>query len=99
MREPQMNFDTHKHIEFLMGRGLKKAQAEAIVEVINQSRGYDFSNLATKDQVSLVEVVLRGEMKEMKEELKGEIQSAKYETLKWIIPFLIGIILTIFFKH
>jgi predicted nucleic acid-binding Zn-ribbon protein len=82
--EPPMNFDTHKYIEFLIGKGLKKAQAESIVEVVSKSRDYDLSKLATKDQVKLVEATLRGEIKEVKGEittLREEIEGVKKEIM------------------
>jgi hypothetical protein len=106
MREPQMNFDTHESIKFLMGKGFKEAQAESIVNVVNKSREFDFSRLVTKDQLDVAVITLRGEIAELKAELKGdiatireEIKSSKYDILKWILPFLVGIILAIVFKH
>lgn len=115
--EPQMNFDTHKSIKFLMGKGIKETQAESIVEVVNQSRNHDFSKLATRDQLKVleerlsgkiqsVEAELRGEISASEERLRGEIISVKHDFLKWMIPILVstiltlmGIIVTIFFKH
>ena len=50
-----MNFDTHKAVKFLIKSGIKEIQAEAIVEVINQSRNNNPSNLVTEDRLKLVE--------------------------------------------
>ena len=115
--DPQMNFDTHKLIKFLVTKGIKTTQAESIVEVVNQSREYDFSKLATKDQLKLLEAKiesteakleakieavrgeLKGELKATEERLMGAIMSSKHDMLKWTIPLLVGVILTIFFKH
>jgi hypothetical protein len=119
--EPQMNFDTHKFIKLLISKGIKEPQAESIVEVVSQSRSYDFSKLATKDQLKRVEERLEGKMSTMEERLEGkintleekmegkfnaleekfhrEIISVKHDMIKWIVPLLIGILLTIFFKH
>jgi hypothetical protein len=113
MREPQMNFDTHESIKFLMGKGFKETQAESIVNVVSKSREFDFSRLATKDQLDMSVIALRGEISELRTELRGEmatireeIKSSKYDILKWLIPFLIsilvsmmGLIITMLFKQ
>jgi len=127
MSETTMNFDTHKSIKFLIKKGIKESQAESIVEVVSQSRDHDFSKLATKDQLKLVEKDLKGEIRSVREEirsveerlrgeiaavrgeigsvekgLRGEIAAAKVDILKWTIPLLVTILLSIvgmFFKH
>ena len=149
MREPILNFDTHKSVKFLIEKGIKESQAESIVEIVSRSRSYDFSKLATKDQLKILEKTLKGEIKAVgekiksieeklrtqnksieeklrtqnksieekiksteeklrtenkstEEKLRGEIISVKHEILKWILPFLVTIlltVLTIFFKH
>ena len=78
-----MNFDTHKSIKLLISQGVKESQAESIVEVVSQSREYDMSQLATKEQLNLVE-----------EKLKRKIITAQNNVLKWIMPFLTGIMLS-----
>jgi len=47
-----MNFDTHRSIKALIDRGFKETQAEAVVDLVAQSRNHDLSKLATKEQVS-----------------------------------------------
>ena len=47
-------FDTHKHIKELKNSGLAEAQAEAIVKSLIDSREYDFSKLATKEQLNTI---------------------------------------------
>ena len=103
MREMPMNFDTHKSIKFLIEKGLKEPQAESIVEIVSRSRSYDFSKLATRDQLKIVEgkiksteEKLRGEIKSTEEKLRGEIISVKHDILKWMLPFLVGNLLTVF---
>jgi hypothetical protein len=91
MREPQMNFDTHESIKFLMGKGFKETQAESIVKIVSTSREFDLSRLATKDQLDMLGIALRAEMATIREEIK----SSKYDILKWIIPFLIGISISV----
>src|SRR2546423_14509787 len=48
-------FDTHEYIKELIKAGLKEKQAEVIVKGFLQSRDYDFSRLATKEQVTVIE--------------------------------------------
>lgn len=56
--QQNMNFDTHKHIKAFKAAGIEEKQAEAIVSVIQNSRDYDLSRLATKEQLELVKVSL-----------------------------------------
>jgi hypothetical protein len=74
---PQMNFDTHKLVKFLITKGIKAPQAESIVEVVNQSRQYDLSKLATKDQLKLVEARLESKINAVEENLKGKINAVE----------------------
>jgi hypothetical protein len=56
MMIPAMHaFDTHKYIKELTKSGFKEAQAEIIIKSILESRDYDFTKLATKEQVALIE--------------------------------------------
>lgn len=48
-------FDTHQHIKDLVKSGFKEKQAEGIVKSLVASRDFDFSKLATKEQLELVE--------------------------------------------
>ncbi len=50
-----MNFDTHKSIKLLVKQGFKEPQAEAVVDLVSQSRNYDLSKLSTKEQLSKLE--------------------------------------------
>jgi len=64
-------FDTHRHIKQL------EKQAESIVELVRDSRNYDISKLATREQVAILET---------------KITEAKYDLLKWMIPLLVTIL-------
>ena len=50
-----MNFDTHAVIKTFKKAGFKDMQAEVIVNAINQSREFDISRLATKEQIIILE--------------------------------------------
>ncbi len=47
-----MNFDTYEAIKQLCSVGIKEEQAAKIVNTISNAREYDFSRLATKEQVA-----------------------------------------------
>lgn len=95
-------FDTHKHIKELTNSGLKEAQAEAIVQSLVDSREYDFSKLATKEQLKAVEERLmnkvdsiqteltkfatKEQLATLEEKLTGRINAIEGNILKWIIP-------------
>lgn len=104
MAEPAVNmFDTHKSIRALVDIGIKAKQAEGIVELVSKSREYDFSRLATKDQVEAVKTELYSVKTELKAEIDGvrkdvkaeiaiiksEIANLQFNILKWIIPFFL----------
>ena len=126
--EPTMHqtFDTYKSIKALVAQGFKEPQAEVIVNTIAESREFDLSKLATKDQVNalakdvtvLEKVVEEKATKEQVAALernmatkadiasvmaeissvRSEIAAIKFDILKWIIPFLMGIIIAILIK-
>jgi hypothetical protein len=58
-------FDTHEYIKELIKVGIKEPQAEAIVKGILKSRDHDFSKLATKEQVAIIEHALAVIQKDM----------------------------------
>lgn len=100
-----VTFDTHAHIKNLIARGFDEQQAEGIIQSLLESRDYDLSQLATREQVALLEKTVQERFdrieKEFKNELKAEIASVKYDILKWIIPMFVGIVgmmISIFIK-
>lgn len=84
-------FDTHAAIKTLIQEGVKEKQAEAFVKVIQESKD---NNAATKADLNEFEQRLRAEIST----LRIEVANVKYDLIKWILPFLIGIIAAIFFK-
>ena len=105
-------FDTHKYIKALVAQGLKESQAETIVTTILESRDVDLSKLLTKEEFTEFKHftreqflclqnqidLIKKDISLLREEIKAEIASVKFDILKWIIPFLIGIIISIFAK-
>ena len=99
-------FDTHKFIKHIKSAGFDEKQAEAIVETIAESREYDFSKLATKEQFELVDQKIefvKQQMQEMKQQMatKEDLHKLEAGLLKWLIPFIfsvLGILITVVFK-
>jgi len=106
------NFDTHQVIKSFVIAGLKEPQAEAIVNAIVQSKDYDLSKLATKEQLELVKqqiANLENKMdaritnlervmatKEDLAKLESLISKQEANILKWVIGTMIALSSVIF---
>jgi hypothetical protein len=85
-------FDTHKYIKSLQESGFNEKQAEMLVKSLLESRDFDLSILATREQVSKIESNLEQKIIELKSELKESISSIKHDMLKWIVPMMLTIV-------
>ena len=106
-------FDTHKYIKNLQETGFNEQQAEILVKSLLESRDFDLSILATREQVAEVKSDLqkdiadtRKQVAEVKSDLqkdiacvRAEIKQSKIDMLKWIVPIFITILIAIFFKR
>ncbi len=91
MRTEMHSFDTHEHVKALITAGLKEPEAEAIIKTLVNSREYDFSKLATKEQVAILEraiAVIQQDMEKLatkeqlahlEEKLTSKIDAIKHE--------------------
>jgi hypothetical protein len=75
MREAVHTFDTHQYIKSFKKTGMKEVQAEAIITAIKESRDFDFSRLATKDQLKNLEQKLVVEIKTIEQKIETTQQS------------------------
>ena len=101
-------FDTHKYIKSLQETGFNEKQAEMLVKSLLESRDFDLSILATREQVAKVEAKLqkeiattREQVSNVKSDLQKEISNVKSDLLKWILPLIIpmfGMMALIIFK-
>lgn len=66
MKAIMHTFDTHKHIKELQATGFDERQAEVIVKSLFESRDYDVSKLATKEQVFVLEKDVKSIEKDVK---------------------------------
>ena len=92
-------FDTHKYIKSLQESGFNEKQAEMLVKSLLESRDFDLSILATREQVAQlngkidkVESNLEKKIIELKSEIKESISSIKHDMLKWIVPMMLTIV-------
>ena len=68
-------FDTHKYIKSLQETGFNEKQAEMLVKSLLESRDFDLSILATREQVSEV----KKEIAQLDNKLSKEIAEVKIE--------------------
>ncbi|MDA0938775.1 MAG: DUF1640 domain-containing protein [Proteobacteria bacterium] len=66
-------FDTHKYIKSLQETGFNEQQAEMLVKSLLESRDFDLSVLATREQVAGVKSDLQKKIAEVKSDLQNEI--------------------------
>ena len=87
-------FDTYKSVKALVAQGFKEPQAEVIVNAIAESREFDLSKLATKEQVNaLAKVVEEKATKEqvnaLRDEMRALIAESHASILKWMVATMI----------
>lgn len=68
-----MALDTLKIVKRLKEAGLEERQAEAIGEVLFETREFDLAQLATKADLALLRAEMRSEMQALRTELLGEM--------------------------
>ena len=78
-------FDTHKYIKSLQESGFNEKQAEMLVKSLLESRDFDLSILATREQVAKLD----GKIDKVESNLEKKIIEVKYDILKWIIPIML----------
>ena len=62
-------FDTHKYIKSLQESGFNEKQAEMLVKSLLESRDFDLSILATREQVSKTEASLEKQISAIREQV------------------------------
>jgi hypothetical protein len=76
-------FDTLRAARQLKQAGLAEPAAEAIAEVLRESREFDLSQLATKTD-------LDNGLGKLRSELVAEIERGKTDILKWVAGLLVA---------
>ena len=83
-----LSFDTHKCIKELQQNfGFNEKQAEGVVKAIIESKDYDLSKLATRDQI----VALGQEIAALEQKTEKRLLEVENRLLKWIIPMFCGV--------
>jgi hypothetical protein len=80
-----VTFDTHRIVKRLMEVGFSNLQAEAVTDVLGESRQVDLSHLATKGDLSSTKVELQAEIASTKSELQLALSDTRSDILKWVI--------------
>ena len=102
-------FDTHKYIKSLQESGFNEKQAEMLVKSLLESRDFDLSILATREQVAQldgkidkVESNLNAKLDKVESKidaLSNTISSNKYDIIKWMVTLFITMIIAIYLKR
>ena len=106
-------FDTYKYIKSLQETGFNEQQAEMLVKSLLESRDFDLSILATREQVAEVKSDLQKEIAEVKYDfqkefdkidkkfstLEDKIDKTKYDLVKWLVTLFITMIIAIYLKR
>jgi predicted PurR-regulated permease PerM len=95
-------FDTHKYIKSLQESGFNEKQAEMLVKSLLESRDFDLSILATREQVSKIESNLEKKIDNVEtkiKELSNTISGNKYDIIKWMVTLFITMIIAIYLKR
>ena len=71
-------FDTHFYVKRLTETGHSEAQAEAIVDVVSDTRQLDLVQLATKSELFATKSELKSEIRELRTELKGDMHALEF---------------------
>jgi len=69
-------FDTQKFVETLTASGLPETQAKAISSAFLEAA---YAEFATKSDLHDLELMIKTEMRELRDELKGDIHNLKSE--------------------
>ena len=70
-------FDTHKYIKSLQESGFNEKQAEMLVKSLLESRDFDLSILATREQVSKIESNLNAKIDKVESNLEKQISATR----------------------
>ena len=80
-------FDTHKYIKSLQETGFNEQQAEVLVKSLLESKDFDLSFLATREQIVQLDNKIdyyrkdtKGEIEDLRKDIKAEINSLRNDT-------------------
>lgn len=68
-------FDTHKYVKELQGTGFNESQAEVIVRSLLESREYNFSKLATRYQLTMLENSMSNKLENIENSMNNRFEA------------------------
>jgi hypothetical protein len=77
--------DTHAVVKELVAAGFTDEQAEAVTRVVRKAQDVDFSDLATRSDLSTTKGDLEKNLAVIKADLEKSIAETKAEILKWMV--------------
>ena len=72
-----VSFDTHKYVKEFVKAGMPELQAEAVVKLVSESKDYDLSKLATKEQVLLLDQKIESSVEKLEQKIEFSRNEAK----------------------
>lgn len=91
-------FDTHFFIKRLTSQGLPEKQAEAIIDVIRETKESDLNIVATKADLQIIKADLREFELKLENKITEKTMEVKVTLIQWMIGLLFlqaGIIISI----
>ncbi len=83
-------FDTLRAARRLKEAGASEPVAEAIAEVLRESRDFDLSQLATKADLEQLRLATKTDLEQLRLAGKADLAELKSEILKWVIGLMIA---------
>lgn len=69
-----VSFDTHKYVKEFIKAGMPEPQAEAVVSLINESKDYDISKLATREQIVLFKQETKNDIERLDQKIESSVE-------------------------
>ena len=72
-----VSFDTHKYVKEFVKAGMPELQAEAVIKLVSESKDYDLSKLATKEQIVLLDQKIESSVEKLDQKIEYLRNEAK----------------------
>ena len=69
-----VSFDTHKYVKEFVKAGMPELQAEAVVKLVSESKDYDLSKLATREQIVLFKQETKNDIEKLDQKVESSVE-------------------------